>query len=111
MSWLEAGGFSVQEPIQKDGLADYEVRYFHTRPLTVTGHFAWQRHMTLCLLAHSFLALCRHEQRKKIPLPLFVCLSLAECQTLFNLFGSPQITGTLDKLTPITRVRQVTYRA
>jgi SRSO17 transposase len=35
--------------------ADYEVRYFH----------AWQRHMTLCLLAHGFLALCRHEQRKK----------------------------------------------
>jgi hypothetical protein len=25
--------------------------------------------------------------------------------------GSPQITGTLDKLTSITRVRQVTYRA
>jgi SRSO17 transposase len=45
----------LQEAKSELGLADYEVRYFH----------AWQRHMTLCLLAHSFLALCRHEQRKK----------------------------------------------
>ena len=46
---------SLQEAKSELGLADYEVRYFH----------AWQRHVTLCLLAHSFLALCRHEQRKK----------------------------------------------
>lgn len=45
----------LQEAKSELGLADYEVRYFH----------AWQRHITLCLLAHSFLALCRHEQRKK----------------------------------------------
>ena len=46
---------SLQEAKSELGLADYEVRYFH----------AWQRHITLCLLAHSFLALCRREQRKK----------------------------------------------
>jgi SRSO17 transposase len=45
----------LQEAKSDLGLADYEVRYFH----------AWQRHVTLCLLAHGFLALCRHEQRKK----------------------------------------------
>jgi SRSO17 transposase len=45
----------LQEAKSELGLADYEVRYFH----------AWQRHITLCLLAHGFLALCRHEQRKK----------------------------------------------
>jgi len=45
----------LQEAKSDLGLADYEVRYFH----------AWQRHITLCLLAHGFLALCRHEQRKK----------------------------------------------
>lgn len=46
---------SLQEAKSELGLADYEVRYFH----------AWQRHVALCLLAHNFLALCRHEQRKK----------------------------------------------
>jgi len=46
---------SLQETKSELGLADYEVRYFH----------AWLRHMTLCLLAHTFLALCRQQQRKK----------------------------------------------
>jgi hypothetical protein len=44
---------------------------------------------------------------------------LQECKRLLTYYaalrafkrGSPQITGTLDKLTSITRVRQVTYRA
>ena len=46
---------SLQEAKSDLGLADYEVRYFH----------AWLRHITLCLLAHTFLALCRHQQRQK----------------------------------------------
>lgn len=46
---------SLQEAKSELGLADYEVRYFH----------AWLRHMTLCLLAHTFLALCRQQQRQK----------------------------------------------
>lgn len=46
---------SLQEAKSELGLADYEVRYFQ----------AWPRHITLCLLAHTFLALCRHQQRKQ----------------------------------------------
>lgn len=48
---------SLQEAKSDLGLADYEVRYFH----------AWLRHMTLCLLAHTFLALCRQQRKKNVP--------------------------------------------
>lgn len=40
------------------GMADYEVRSWH----------GWHRHMTLSMLAHSFLALKRARQREKKPL-------------------------------------------
>ncbi len=40
------------------GMADYEVRSWH----------GWHRHMTLVMLAHSFLALGRAQQREKKPL-------------------------------------------
>ncbi len=39
-------------------MADYEVRFWH----------GWHRHMTLVMLAHSFLALERAQQREKKPL-------------------------------------------
>lgn len=45
----------LQEAKSELGLADYEVRYFH----------AWLKHITLCFLAHCFLALCRQQQRQK----------------------------------------------
>ncbi len=45
----------IQEAKSELGLADYEVRYYH----------AWYRHITLCLLAHLFLALQRQQQRQK----------------------------------------------
>jgi SRSO17 transposase len=37
------------------GMADYEVRSWH----------GWHRHMTLVMLAHSFLALGRAQQQEK----------------------------------------------
>jgi len=40
------------------GMADYEVRHWH----------GWHRHMTLVLLAHTWLKLIQHQQReKKVP--------------------------------------------
>ncbi len=72
----------------KLGLADYEVRYFH----------AWHRHMALCLLAHSFLPFADTSSAKKTHLPLFACLSLAECQVLFNLFFPLPTPSFKDKL-------------
>lgn len=44
-----------QEAKSELGLADYEVRYYH----------AWYRHITLCLVAHLFLARQRQLERKK----------------------------------------------
>lgn len=45
----------LQEAKSEAGLADYEVRYWHS----------WYRHMTLALMAHTWLTLIRHEQREK----------------------------------------------
>ncbi len=42
------------------GMADYEVRSWH----------GWHRHMTLAMLAHSFLAFTRAQQREKKPLAI-----------------------------------------
>ncbi len=39
------------------GLDEYEVRYWHS----------WYRHITLSMVAHTWLTLLRHEERKKTP--------------------------------------------
>jgi len=39
------------------GMADYEVRHWH----------GWYRHMTLVMLAHTWLKLLQHQQREKKP--------------------------------------------
>lgn len=49
------------------GLADYEVRHWH----------GWYRHITLSLLAHTFLKLIQHEQREKKPFARLVELKCA----------------------------------
>ncbi len=48
----------LQEAKDQLGMADYEVRSWH----------GWHRHMTLVMLAHTFLALKRAQQREKKPL-------------------------------------------
>jgi len=48
----------LQEAKSEAGLADYEVRYWHS----------WYRHITLSLMAHTWLTLIRHSQREKKPL-------------------------------------------
>ena len=45
----------LQEAKSDAGLADYEVRYWHS----------WYRHITLSLMAHTWLTLIRHQQREK----------------------------------------------
>ena len=45
----------LQEAKSDAGLADYEVRYWHS----------WYRHITLSLMAHTWLTLIRHRQREK----------------------------------------------
>lgn len=45
----------LEEAKSEAGLADYEVRHWHS----------WYRHITLSLMAHTWLSLIRHEQRKK----------------------------------------------
>lgn len=45
----------LQEAKSEAGLADYEVRYWHS----------WYRHITLALMAHTWLTLIRHRQREK----------------------------------------------
>jgi SRSO17 transposase len=45
----------LQEAKSEAGLADYEVRYWHS----------WYRHITLSLMAHTWLTLMRHRQREK----------------------------------------------
>ena len=51
----------LEEAKGEAGLADYEVRYHH----------AWYRHITLSMVAHTWLALLRHEEReKKLPTSL-----------------------------------------
>src|SRR5215470_1370330 len=48
----------LEEAKGEAGLSDYEVRYHH----------AWYRHITLSMVAHTFLTLLRHEEReKKLP--------------------------------------------
>jgi SRSO17 transposase len=50
-----------EEAKGETGLADYEVRHWH----------GWYRHITLALLAHTFLKLIQHQQREK---KSFACL-------------------------------------
>jgi len=50
----------LEEAKSEAGLADYEVRHWHS----------WYRHITLSLLAHTWLSLIRHEQRQKKPITL-----------------------------------------
>lgn len=45
----------IEEAKGETGLADYEVRHWH----------GWYRHITLSLLAHTFLKLIQHQQREK----------------------------------------------
>lgn len=45
----------LEEAKGSAGLADYEVRYWHS----------WYRHMTLALLAHAFITLLRHADAQK----------------------------------------------
>ena len=47
----------LEEAKGEAGLADYEVRHWHS----------WYRHITLSLVAHTWLSLIRHEQREKKP--------------------------------------------
>lgn len=46
---------TLEEAKSSAGLADYEVRYWHS----------WYRHMTLALLAHAFITLRRHANAQK----------------------------------------------
>jgi SRSO17 transposase len=45
----------LEEAKGEAGLDEYEVRYWH----------CWYRHITLSMVAHSWLTLLRHEERKK----------------------------------------------
>ena len=45
----------LEEAKGEVGMADYEVRHWH----------GWHRHMTLVLLAHTWLKLLQHDQREK----------------------------------------------
>lgn len=45
----------LEEAKSETGLADYEVRHWH----------GWYRHITLSLLAHTFLKWIQHEERQK----------------------------------------------
>ena len=65
----------LEEAKSQTGLADYEVRHWH----------GWHRHITLALLAHTFLKLIQHQQREKNPLPIWFSLSVAELRCLFNI--------------------------
>ena len=56
----------LEEAKGQTGLADYEVRSWH----------GWYRHITLSLLAHTFLKLIQHHQREKKP---FAHLVELEC--------------------------------
>lgn len=47
----------LEEAKGQTGLADYEVRSWH----------GWYRHITLSLLAHTFLKLIQHKHREKKP--------------------------------------------
>lgn len=74
---------SLQEATSDLGLADYEVRYFQ----------AWLRHITLCLLAHTLLALCRHQQHQKRNGPCSLpsaSLSVGPFSTSFSLWRYPR---------------------
>ena len=46
-----------EEAKSEVGMADYEVRHWHS----------WHRHMTLVMLAHSWLKLIQHQQGEKKP--------------------------------------------
>ena len=74
---------TFQEAKSELGLADYEVRTWH----------GWHRHMTLCILAHTWLTLLSHPSEKKSHLPRFLSFSLAEWRALGNiLFPLPSPT-------------------
>jgi len=45
----------LEEAKGQVGMADYEVRHWH----------GWHRHMTLVMLAHTWLKLLQHDQREK----------------------------------------------
>ena len=45
----------IKEAKSEVGMADYEVRHWH----------GWHRHMTLVMMAHTWLTLIQHEQREK----------------------------------------------
>jgi SRSO17 transposase len=47
----------LEEAKGETGLADYEVRHWP----------GWYRHVTLSLLAHTWLKLIQHQQREKKP--------------------------------------------
>jgi SRSO17 transposase len=52
----------LEEAKGETGLADYQVRHWQ----------GWYRHITLSLLAHTFLKLIQHEQREKKPVARLV---------------------------------------
>jgi len=52
----------IEEAKSELGMADYEVRYWS----------AWHRHMTLVMLAHTWLKLLQHDQRQKKAASLLV---------------------------------------
>ena len=47
----------LEEAKGQVGMADYEVRHWH----------GWHRHMTLVMMAHTWLKLLQHDQREKKP--------------------------------------------
>jgi hypothetical protein len=67
----------IEEATGETGLADYEVRHWH----------GWYRHITLELLAHTFLKVIQHEQRENSPLPAWLSLSLPELRCLLNILS------------------------
>lgn len=56
-----------EEAKSEVGMADYEVRHWHS----------WHRHMTLVMLAHTYLKLIQYQQREKKPIAPLVELQSA----------------------------------
>ncbi len=59
LDWIEQ---LLKEGKHQLGMADYEVRSWQSARQRGYG---WHRHMTLVMLAHSFLAFKRAQQREK----------------------------------------------
>src|SRR5206468_2177090 len=52
-------------------------------------YHGWYRHITLSMVAHTWLTLLQHEERKKSRLPAWMSSSLAELRKLLNILWPP----------------------